>query len=114
MASPAGWTYQVAVNVVRRIGRRRALEQRLLRRVVPPGIVAAPVGEIWDVVRSLPDRQREVVVLRYVADLAEADIATVLGVTRGTVSSTLVHARRSLADHLSEPDTERNVVEEKS
>ncbi|MST33895.1 hypothetical protein GHK86_14350, partial [Acidimicrobiaceae bacterium USS-CC1] len=30
MASPAGWTYRVALNELRRVGRRRALEQRLL------------------------------------------------------------------------------------
>jgi DNA-directed RNA polymerase specialized sigma24 family protein len=110
MDAPAAWTYQVAVNVIRRIGRRRALERRLLWRLAPRAAMSAPGGEVWDLVRSLPDRQRTAVVLRYVADLAEKDIATVMGVTRGTVASTLADARRSLALLLAQPD----VAEESS
>jgi RNA polymerase sigma-70 factor (sigma-E family) len=36
---------------------------------------------------SLPGRQREVVVLRYYADLSEAQIAAALGISRGAVKS---------------------------
>jgi DNA-directed RNA polymerase specialized sigma24 family protein len=104
MGSPEGWTYQVAVNVVRRVARRRTLERRLLWRLVPRQVAVAPAGEVWDVVRGLPERQRTAVVLRYVADLAEDDITTTMGVTRGTVASTLADARRSLAGLLAEPD----------
>ena len=104
MDSPGGWTYQVAVNVVRRLTRRRALERRLLRRLGPRAAEPAPGGEVWDLVRSLPERQRTAVVLRYVADLAEADIATAMGVTRGTVASTLADARRTLSGVLTEAD----------
>jgi DNA-directed RNA polymerase specialized sigma24 family protein len=45
------------------------------------------------------------VVLRYVADLEEREIAEVMGVARGTVASTLSDARRSLAAVLTEPDS---------
>jgi RNA polymerase sigma-70 factor (ECF subfamily) len=51
---------------------------------------------VWDAVRGLPDRQRLAVVLRYIADLTEADIALVMGVTRGTVASSLATARARL------------------
>jgi RNA polymerase sigma-70 factor (ECF subfamily) len=44
------------------------------------------------------------VVLRYLADLTETDIATVMGVTRGTVASTLADARGALAAVLTEPE----------
>lgn len=44
--------------------------------------------------RKLPERQREVLVLRYYADLSEADIADAIGVSRGAVKS---HASRGLA-----------------
>lgn len=104
MQSPEGWTYRVAVNVWRRQARRRSMERRLLPRLVSRQVVAAPAGEVWDVVRSLTPRQREAVVLRYVADLAEPDIAQAMGVSRGTVASTLSDARRSLAGLLAEPD----------
>ena len=36
---------------------------------------------------ALPDRQREVVVLRYYADLSEAQIAAALGISKGAVKS---------------------------
>lgn len=96
MSSPMGWTVRVGLNVVRRRMRRRAMEQRLLRRDVVRRDVAAPAGEVWGVVARLPDRQREVVVMRYVADLPELEIAQVLGVSRSAVSSALTDARRSL------------------
>ena len=52
---------------------------------------------IADAVRALPPRQRETVVLRYFEDMAEADIATVLGCSEGTVKSQLSKARATLA-----------------
>jgi len=44
--------------------------------------------------RSLPERQREVVVLRFYADLSEAQIAGAMGITRGAVKS---HTSRAMA-----------------
>ena len=44
--------------------------------------------------RTLPDRQREAVVLRYYADLSEADIAATMGISRGAVKS---HTARAMA-----------------
>ena len=101
MKSPEGWTYRVAINSARRRFRRRELEQRLLRRALPPAAVPAPGEEAWLLVRDLPPRQRTAVVLRHVADLTEADIAGVMGVARSTVSSTLAAAHRTLAGRLS-------------
>jgi len=106
MRSPDGWTYRVAVNVVRRVERRRAIERRLWRRLPTEGVVPAPAGEVWDLVRSLPTRQRMAVVLRYVGDLREDDVATVMGVTRGTVAASLAAARRTLAVLLTDVDAE--------
>lgn len=58
--------------------------------------VAAPAGETWELVAALPERQRIAVVLRYVGDLDEREISDAMGVTRGTVSSTLSAARAAL------------------
>jgi RNA polymerase sigma-70 factor (sigma-E family) len=44
--------------------------------------------------RTLPHRQREAVVLRYYADLSEADIAATMGISRGAVKS---HTARAMA-----------------
>jgi RNA polymerase sigma-70 factor (sigma-E family) len=43
---------------------------------------------------SLPVRQREAIVLRYYADLSEADIAAAMGISRGAVKS---HTARAMA-----------------
>jgi RNA polymerase sigma-70 factor (sigma-E family) len=47
-------------------------------------------------VRRLPTRQREAVVLRYYEDLSEAEIARTLGCAVGTVKSQLAKARATL------------------
>jgi RNA polymerase sigma-70 factor (ECF subfamily) len=95
MASPGGWVYRVALNVVRRRMRRAALEQRT---VAPPSEVAHVVDrEIWAVVQQLPERQRVAVVLRYLLDLPEKEVATAMGISRGTVASALAAARQRLA-----------------
>jgi RNA polymerase sigma factor (sigma-70 family) len=97
MERPDGWVYRVAFNVVRSRGRRRAVERRLLPRLVPgERELPAPAGEAWAVVRALPRRQREVVVLRYLADLPRAEIGRVLGISESTVGSTLFDANRAL------------------
>jgi len=44
--------------------------------------------------RDLPGRQREAIVLRYYADLSEAQIATAMGISRGAVKS---HTSRGMA-----------------
>lgn len=44
--------------------------------------------------RRLPRRQREVVALRYLADVSEAETARLLGCSTGTVKT---HAHRGLA-----------------
>ncbi len=72
-----------------------------VRRAVGPG--AAPVDlaativarrELVAVLRRLSRRQREVVVMRYLADLPEGEVAAALGCSVGTVKQ---HASRGLA-----------------
>jgi len=109
MAEPTGWTYRVALNVARRSARRAALEHLLLTRTPRPSHVPAPAGEVWELVAGLPRRQREVVVLRYIADFPEAQIAGVLGVSRSTVSSTIADAHRRLGSLLDEGEKNDHV-----
>ena len=49
---------------------------------------------VTSALRLLPERQREAVVLRYYADLSEADIAQAMGISRGAVKS---HTARAMA-----------------
>lgn len=44
-------------------------------------------AELWSFVRTLPRRQRAVIVLRYYEELSEAETAAVLGCSVGTVKS---------------------------
>jgi RNA polymerase sigma factor (sigma-70 family) len=109
MESPGGWTQRVALNVLRRRLRRRRVEMRLLPRLVGRDHESMPTGEVWDLVRALPERQRVAVVLRYVADLTEPDIGIAMGIARGTVASTLAAARERLSEILSSSEIEEDV-----
>ncbi|MFC7621613.1 SigE family RNA polymerase sigma factor [Microlunatus sp. GCM10028923] len=51
---------------------------------------------LWPRLKSLPPRQRAVIVLRYFEDLSEEQIAEALGCSRGTVKSTAHRAIKAL------------------
>lgn len=106
MRSPGGWLYRVALNVMKRQHRRRAIERELLRRnrsqdSAPPPAVDP---DLWAAVRELPQRQRTAVALRYVVDLTEAEVAKTMGVSRGAASASLTAARRHLGRVLGEAE----------
>lgn len=89
------WVVRVAANLA--IGSWR--KRRRLTRLVPrdDAGAAGPDGHRVDLhraLRKLSRRQREVVVLRYVADLAERDVARALDCSPGTIKQ---HASRGLA-----------------
>lgn len=87
-------------------GARSRLRRRQVRRAnVPdaPGLVAAAEDggvnailrdELLLAVRTLPEKQAAVLILRYYLDLSEAEIAETLSIARGSVKS---HAHRGLA-----------------
>jgi RNA polymerase sigma-70 factor (sigma-E family) len=52
--------------------------------------------------RSLPERQREAIALRYYADFSEADIARAMGISKGAVKSHTARAMASLKAMLSQ------------
>jgi RNA polymerase sigma-70 factor (sigma-E family) len=103
---------RAVVNLCRSRIRRAAIEARVnavahARDRDRPGDSAFERREtelaVWDAVRSLPERQRACVVLRYYEDLPETEIADALGCSVGTVKSQLSKARaklgRALGDH---------------
>jgi RNA polymerase sigma-70 factor (ECF subfamily) len=59
-------------------------------------------AELWCAIRSLDDKHRIPVVLRYYHDLPVADIAAILEIPPGTVHSRLNHAREKLRTLLKE------------
>jgi RNA polymerase sigma factor (sigma-70 family) len=59
------------------------------------GAMRAAAGDaVVAALRTLPDRQREALVLRYYAGLSEAEIAAAMKVSRGAVKS---HTSRGMA-----------------
>jgi len=87
--------------------RRRARLRRVLHEPPAWSAESAAVSrddqrEVLAATARLPRRQREVLVLRYYLDLADHEIAQVLGVSRGTVSSTASRALAALARDLRE------------
>ncbi|MFI5372711.1 MAG: RNA polymerase sigma factor [Candidatus Eisenbacteria bacterium] len=107
MESPGGWAYRVALNLLRRRARRARQETVVLRVAAPAGAAASPDWsvETREAIAALPPAERTAVVLRYVADLTQADIARAMHVSPGTVASTLHAARGKLARSLEEPHT---------
>ena len=55
--------------------------------------------------RSLPERQREAIALRYYADFSEADIAKAMGISKGAVKSHTARAMATLKTVLTQQET---------
>ncbi|GAA1918227.1 SigE family RNA polymerase sigma factor [Nocardioides marmoribigeumensis] len=110
------------VNGARSVLRHRGVRERHLESLrssydegrEPGADEAAVLAErrraVLAALQALPERQREVVVLRYWADLDEASIAAALGITRGAVKSHAHRAVRRLRDLLppDAPDLEES------
>jgi RNA polymerase sigma-70 factor (ECF subfamily) len=99
MGAPDGWVFRVALNIGRRQARKAARRRTAEHRAAEgrgPVVTPPSVLDFADRVAGLPDRQRVAVILRYVADLREQDIADVMGIRRGTVASLLTAAHRNL------------------
>lgn len=101
-AAPGAWVRTVAINLARSRFRRLSAETRALTRLVGMGTPALvemePASEtFWRAVAGLPRRQREVVALHYVDDMAVADIARLLGIAESSVKNSLAQARSRLA-----------------
>jgi RNA polymerase sigma-70 factor (ECF subfamily) len=103
------WVVTVALNQTRSGWRRAMAERRARRRIPESSGGAAPSEEHVDVTRALetlPRRQREVAVLRYLLEMSTAEVAATLGITEGTVKSSLARARAHLAETLAVHATE--------
>jgi RNA polymerase sigma factor (sigma-70 family) len=97
---PQAWVARVSANMAIDVIRRRRRERRPLgpsQHAAAAGAATdAFVGERLELVAALerlPRRQRDVVVLRYVADLGEVAVAEQLGCSVGAVKQ---HASRGL------------------
>ena len=92
--SALAYLRRAVVNRSRSVLRHRIVVDNNLQQP-PPDMPSAEHGAlvllersaVVAALRELPDRQREAIVLRYYADLSEAEIATAMGISRGAVKS---------------------------
>jgi RNA polymerase sigma-70 factor (ECF subfamily) len=101
----AGWVTSTALNVARRMLRRR----RWLPGSGPVDVdpVADGALDLWQAVRRLPRRQQQAVTLHYAFDLPLAEVAQVMSCREGTVKAHLAHAREALRTRLEGAADER-------
>lgn len=102
--NPAGWIRRVVLNKaasrIRRLKTHRKKQHLLVAREEYTDEI--PGHEIWDLVKRLPRRQGQVVVLHYLDDLPIIDIAEILDLSPGAVKSHLHRARKALRKHVGE------------
>lgn len=106
-----GYVRRIMVNennsLWRRPWRRREVStQVFLDGAAPePAIDAATRSRVWDLVKTLPPKQRTVLVLRYYESMTEAEIAEAMKISVGTVKSQASRALTTLRSTISDfPD----------
>jgi RNA polymerase sigma-70 factor (sigma-E family) len=101
MEKPEAWVFRVATNLaLDLIRRRRPLPAPGHDQAGPGGDDVALRLALIAALRHLTRRQQEVVVLRYIADLPENEVASALRMSLGTVKSHLHRAMPKLRDEL--------------
>lgn len=104
-AAAAAYLRRSVVNGARSALRRRGVRERYAAALAAERVVVAlspsdtvvaaeQRDQLVGALTRLPQRQREVLVLRYYLDLSEAEIADALGISPGSVKT---HAHRGLA-----------------
>ena len=106
-ASGLAYARSSVLNSCRSVHRRSAVARRHAARLAgPPGAgqdaeaALADRGEMLTALRGLPRRQREVLVLRYYADLDVTEIAATLRISASAVRSTASRGLAALARSL--------------
>jgi RNA polymerase sigma-70 factor (sigma-E family) len=102
--NPVGYARRALANA--NVSRaRRASSSEVVVDLVPERVDPAALDRaddaaerdvLWRALRTLPDRQRTVLVLRFYADATDDDIAATLGCRRGTVRSLASRALTTL------------------
>ena len=109
--SAPAYLRSAVLNRCRSVLRHRAVADKHVQKP-PPDMPSAEHGVLVLVERSamvaalrkLPGRQREAIVLRYYADLSEAEIAAAMGISRGAVKSHTARGMAALRAELEQQD----------
>ena len=107
-AAIGSWLFSIAARkaVDAHRGRARSPEPKADLEELA-GAEDAPMRDdgIWLEVRSLPEKQRSAVTLRYRADLSHAEIAEVMGTSEAAARRNVFEGLKRLREHV-EPTTE--------
>jgi RNA polymerase sigma-70 factor (sigma-E family) len=107
MEQPLAYARRVLVNLA--VGQRQQRSRRRSELAGAPPDFSVDIStletyaereELLNGLKQLPPRQRAVVVLRYLHDLSEAQVAETLGCTTGTVKSTTARGLSNLRELL--------------
>jgi len=106
--APRLYAHRVLINLsrnhIRDLTRRPKVASQ--RDAGDPATASGDIDRVEDrqvlttALRQLPDRQREIAVMRFILDLSVTETATLLGIPEGTVKSATHRALRGLRDHL--------------
>jgi len=103
VVNPRAWAYRVAFNQATTRFRRRRTEHRAIDRLnrrdgdsprIESGVETAL--DLRAAIGQLPERQRQAVLLRYLADFDLAEVADVMDCAEGTVKSHLARGLDAL------------------
>jgi RNA polymerase sigma-70 factor (ECF subfamily) len=108
MERPDGWVYVVAMNLLRDRWRRderhgAAPQQDTDNAADNTGGIATRLS-VRDLIATLPPRQRQAIVLRYLADLPIGDVADAMGCALGTAKATIHQALQNLRVELDDQE----------
>ncbi|KKB10166.1 RNA polymerase sigma70 [Devosia chinhatensis] len=102
------WLYSVTLNAVRDLQRSQKRQSRRIdavsavvrEEIAPDQEDQLRVNDIWRIVRQLPEKQRDAVLLVFGEQLSQAEAAAIMGCKEVTVSWHIHNARKSLKDLL--------------
>ena len=99
--NPAGWVYRVALNWATSQLRKTRREVHGHAPIDAAVAVTPPDVDLYEALGHLDVKHRAAVVLRYLLDWSEDDVAFALGIRNGTVKSRLHRALHKLREELS-------------
>jgi RNA polymerase sigma-70 factor (ECF subfamily) len=102
------WLYRITLNAVRDLQRSHKRQGKQVdavalvsrEEIAPDQEDQLRVNDIWRIVRQLPEKQRDAVLLVFGEQLSQAEAAAIMGCKEVTVSWHIHNARKSLKDLL--------------
>ena len=107
-AAIGAWLFSIAARKAVDSHRGRARAPEPVADPEPPPVDDGPVlrdDGIWQLVRSLPGKQRTAVTLRYLADLSHREIAEVMGTSEDAARRNVFEGLNRLREHGEEGTT---------